>query len=419
MTVNSPMKKSNAENCQLIYIGLVAIQFGIQPFLTETFIPNNVIKSSIVLLQELIKGICCIIMLLFTQNIQTLFNEWTFSNSLRIALLPSFIYCTQGILIFYAYQNIDPLLFNLINQTKFIFACIFLKLILNKSQLQTKRKLFSFLLLFVASIILTIDSFNAKIDIYTKNARYGLIALITAAILSGLAGTLTQKALQTNSTNTNSRNSFLFSAELAVYGICCTFFRLFVIELVIPYVNIVSDNALSLDSMSIIKHGFLYNFQLSALIPIISNALGGIGIGLITKYSSVLHKNYSTMLGILLTGAIRLILYSKPISIAMYICLPLVIISLWLNSAVNTDVIINKTSLVKVSGFLFLLGVTVYMYNFYNIGPSNNLYSTIVDQNVKYDNVAEVLMNSNVSNKSVHLIKEHKYSNETYSINTH
>ena len=68
------------------------------------------------------------------------------------------------------------------------------------------------------------------------------------------------------------------------------------------------------------------------LIPITVNAMGGIGIGLITKYLSVIHKSYAMIFGILLNGVFRLILHSTPMSNAMYVAVPMVMVSLWLNA---------------------------------------------------------------------------------------
>eukprot|EP00483_Globobulimina_turgida_P013301 UN13325 len=123
--------------------------------------------------------------------------------------------------------------------------------------------------------------------------------------MSGLAGTLTQKALQAEKC---ARNSLLFSMELAVYGVIFSVFRLYM------------ESFFSIfDGILIYENGFLSNLEFTVLIPISVNAIGGIGVGLITKYTSVIHKSYALIVGILLSGIFRHVLYLTPMSKAMYI----------------------------------------------------------------------------------------------------
>lgn len=139
--------------------------------------------------------------------------------------------------------------------------------------------------------------------------------------MSGLAGTLTQKALQAEK---QARNSLLFSVELAFYGVIFSFGRLYI------------ENMFDiLDGELISQYGFFNNLESTVLIPITVNAIGGIGVGLITKYTSVIHKSYAMIFGILLSGVFRNMLYSTPMSKVMYIAVPMVMVSLYLNADPN------------------------------------------------------------------------------------
>eukprot|EP01084_Bolivina_argentea_P248243 415217_1 len=311
---------ASAEFMATFALSLVSFQVGIQPFLTEKYVPRNGIKSSIVIIQEIVKAICCFIVLIVSGNLFNVMSQWTYHSSLRVALIPAIIYCLQNVLAYYAYLQLDPLTYNLINQSKILFAAIFIKLILNKTP--TVRQMIALSILFLSSILLTIDitsSTTQKQNEKTgKNSFYGLIAIIIASISSGLAGTLTQKALQAEKLP---RNSILFSVELAVYGIIFSLFRL--------YVESMFD---ILDGKLIYENGFLINLETTVLIPITVNAIGGIGVGLITKYTSVIHKSYAMIFGILLSGIFRSFLLSTPMSNAMYIAVPMVMFSLWLNA---------------------------------------------------------------------------------------
>lgn len=146
-------------------LSLVSVQVGVQPFLTEKYVPRDGIKSSIVIIQEFVKTFCCFIVLLVTGQLIPVISSWSFESSIRVALVPAIIYCIQNVLAYYAYLQLDPLTYNLINQSKIIFAAIFLKLILNKTP--TKRQLLALSILFMSSILLTIDTTSSndrKID---------------------------------------------------------------------------------------------------------------------------------------------------------------------------------------------------------------------------------------------------------------
>lgn len=66
-----------------------------------------------------------------------------------MAALPSVIYAIQNVLIQFAYQNLSSLTFTTINQTKNIWAAVFLYFVMGRTQ--TKVQMFSLCLLFVAA----------------------------------------------------------------------------------------------------------------------------------------------------------------------------------------------------------------------------------------------------------------------------
>eukprot|EP00485_Elphidium_margaritaceum_P024271 CAMPEP_0202712804 /NCGR_PEP_ID=MMETSP1385-20130828/45992_1 /ASSEMBLY_ACC=CAM_ASM_000861 /TAXON_ID=933848 /ORGANISM="Elphidium margaritaceum" /LENGTH=324 /DNA_ID=CAMNT_0049372963 /DNA_START=35 /DNA_END=1009 /DNA_ORIENTATION=+ len=298
---------------------LVSIQFGIQPFLTDKYVPKNGITSSIVLIQECIKIVGCALVLLLSGQMSQIACSWTLRSSLQVSLIPAIIYGMQNVLAFYAYLQLDPLIFNLINQSKIIFAAIFLKLILDKTP--TLRQIFALSILFVCSLFLAIDAKSnsrKQFDEADRDTTSGLIAVCIASIMSGLAGTLSQKALQAQN---EPRNSLLFSIELALYGILFSALRLYAED----WLNI-------WDGELIATRGFFHQLDYTVLIPVTVSSVGGIGVGLIAKYTSIIHKSYAIICGILLSGVLRWWLYATPMSSTMYIAIPMVMFSLYLNA---------------------------------------------------------------------------------------
>ena len=61
-------------------------------------------------------------------------STWKFKDSVKMAGLPALIYSVQNVLAQVAYQNLDGLTFNIINQTKTLFAAICLFLIMGRRQ---------------------------------------------------------------------------------------------------------------------------------------------------------------------------------------------------------------------------------------------------------------------------------------------
>ena len=280
-----------------VAIFAVSLQFGFQPFLNQYLLSPTGIKSIIVIIQEIFKSVCCLVVLIITGELGECLKGLDFHESVRVAALPSIIYSIQNVIAFFAYQNLDPLTFNLINQSKVIFAAIFLYFILNIKQ--SKRQLIALIILFGVSIMLTLDtattytdnsdttdniittttnnnncnininnsdtnniimdstssgnvsciaeidniisaSNNANINSLLndsnlideqndnnilsydfgssigKNETHGLIGVLIASMLSGVAGTLVQKALQSQS---KSRHTLLFTTELAFFSL--------------------------------------------------------------------------------------------------------------------------------------------------------------------------------------------------------
>merc|ERR1712154_190691 len=60
--------------------------------------------------------------------------------------------------------------------------------------------------------------------------------------------------------------------------------------------------------------------------------IGGIGVGLIMKYTSVINQSYAMIFGILLSGMLRSLLYLTPISNTMYIAMLMVMFSFYWNT---------------------------------------------------------------------------------------
>jgi UDP-sugar transporter A1/2/3 len=105
--------------------------------------------------------------------------------------------------------------------------------------------------------------------------RVGVAAIMFASMLSGLSTALTQHALQGQD-----RNSFLFSAELAVFGIIFLLLKMAVSG---------SFSALTLADFA--------GWTWLSCVPVVSQALGGLIVGLVTKHAGGVLKGFALIAG--------------------------------------------------------------------------------------------------------------------------
>lgn len=157
-------------------------------------------------------------------------RSWTLRGSLAAAAFPAAGYALQSWLSQLAYTNLDSLTFNLLNQTKTLFAALCLYLVMGKKQ--SHQQLFALSLLLGAALLLNVVDGNsgesggtggetdpfaseaAEAEAISTRLWLGILPVMLAALLSGFLGAVTQRTLQRDG-----RDTSLLSLELAVYGV--------------------------------------------------------------------------------------------------------------------------------------------------------------------------------------------------------
>jgi UDP-sugar transporter A1/2/3 len=119
-----------------------------------------------------------------------------------------------------------------------------------------------------------------------RHFTHGVAPILLASFISGLAGALSQKNLQAVG---GGRNAYLFSMELCA----ATSLILGASLLVTP------------DGEAIAKRGFWDGWTVNTLIPIFTNSVGGITVGLVTKHAGSVRKGFALIFGIFLSGIIQ------------------------------------------------------------------------------------------------------------------
>ena len=172
-----------------------------------------------------------------------------------------------------ANQNVAPLTFNVLNQTKTLSASLYCYLLMGK--VQSKLQMLS---------LLSPNSYNQQ-----HLQGIGAELVLLASFISGLAGALVQKNLQSGTTFGGGRISYLFTIELCVASII-----------------VLCTSMLKSDGKGIRSEGFFQNWTPQTLITIFTNAAEGrIVVGLVTKYAGAVKKGFALIFGLLLSGILQ------------------------------------------------------------------------------------------------------------------
>lgn len=295
----------------LIFMALLAVQFGIQPIVTQKYTSNKIIKSTVVFTQETVKLIIGVVGIsLGRTSWSDVTSGWTIMSWLRLALLPATIYLIQNMCSLLAYQNLDAITYNVLNQTKTLSAALSCYLIMKKKQ--STVQMMALLLLLMSALVMEkivpldkmLPSYwmsdnssaggdddngtnNVMSNLSPRHFSHGVLPIMVASLLSGLAGAITQKSLQVGN-----RNALLFTVELCVASI---------LLLLTSFVT-------SEDGKQIRERGFFDEWTLFTLVPILTNSAGGILVGLVIKYAGTVRKGFALIFGILLSGIVQSIL---------------------------------------------------------------------------------------------------------------
>jgi len=327
-------------------MALLSLQFGLQPLLVRRFTPASINKSTVIFTQEIIKLVISIYAYLGSTTREQRGTDWgdggrpnLVARQLAIAGLPAALYCVQNLVSLLAYQNLDPVAFNVLNQTKTLSAALCCYLVLGSRQSGVQIAALGLLLgaalvlekILPVSVLLpglgggfssgvsaatgAIDSGIGSAGLMAtlgnmvtsltsggmaRRVTHGVLPILLASFLSGLAGALVQKAVQGGgrqirrlreghqpSTN-KPKNFYLFSTELGIASI---------------FLLLVSF-AFSGDGRRIASHGFFHGWTPATLLPILTQSFGGICVGLVTKHAGSVRKGFALIFGMLLSGMV-------------------------------------------------------------------------------------------------------------------
>eukprot|EP00945_MAST-04E_sp_MAST-4E-sp1_P003473 g3473.t1 len=296
----------------------LALQFGCQPLSTKAFVDPGAHKPTLVLLCEVLKAIFAIVLFCVDGDAtarRRALKNWSLLQTVTFAGVPAAVYAFQNIMIQIAYQNTDPLLFNLLNQTKIVFTAAMVYVLMGKTQ--SFGQCVALAMLVAVGVLLSLpEDATDLLKVGTGNDfMNGIVPCLVACVCSGFASAYSQKVMS----GTTKRNAYLFSAELSV---CSS-------------LVLVASNSYSLFGRGG-GAGFASSFNfldlrgltMMTLIPLVTNASGGIFVGQVTKHAGSVRKVFCVVGGIFTTAIVRLLLFDDPVNPKIFACIPVVLFSL-------------------------------------------------------------------------------------------
>ncbi|KAL3938681.1 MAG: hypothetical protein SGBAC_006454 [Bacillariaceae sp.] len=349
----------------ILFMSLLAVQFGIQPVLVRKFAPRGICKSSVVMTQEFTKGIIALGAFYGSTcpNMRQFeISRLSLKSWLTMAGIPAAIYTVQNLASLLAYQNLEALTFNVLNQTKTLSAALCCFLVMGNKQ--SKVQSFSLVMLLLSALVIEkVVSYGSIAAILGNGVStmmptgrrftHGVLPCLFASFLSGLAGALTQKNLQGVSKKKNNKNKTAVAVAVAETTTATKPNNkpinpyLFSMELTAASVLVLTTSLFfSKDGQQISQHGFFHLWTPKTMIPILTNSFGGILVGLVTKHAGSVRKGFALIFGILLSGFLQA--GSHGISLAQIVGGLLAATSLWMHSCSSRST--RSSSMPKLAG---------------------------------------------------------------------
>lgn len=309
---------------------LLAVQIGVQPLLMGWYARDaSDVKLRVGVVEMMKLGIAVIPLAVGGKLVQEL-RDWKIGVALQTTAVPALIYALQNYLNLSAVVLLDGVTFNVLNQTKIIWTAVLVYWMLGRAQ--TRMQVLALAILCGAAVVMTVPSSKAKMnaaasgsssDSYAATNDHdqeadaailsGVYQALTAAVLSALAGTIIQRALQMQK-----RNAYMVTMELSVVG---------------QLMLVVWALGASLWSRSSFgeRHDTptaLHNRQLAETEPgvwsgwtpmtffaLFCQAIGGVIVGFVIKHCGNVQKSFAVVLGMVISAGLEHVCNGKPFGI--------------------------------------------------------------------------------------------------------
>ncbi|RLN59986.1 hypothetical protein BBJ28_00001368 [Nothophytophthora sp. Chile5] len=309
---------------------LLTLQVGVQPLLMGWYASNARDVRLRVGVVEALKLLLALVPLICARGEDGLaaqLKDWRMRTALATTALPALIYVLQNLLNHAAVVVLDGVTFNVLNQTKIIWTALLVYLLLGKRQ--SPAQMAALALLSVSAVLMTASSSSAteteepvagpeERQARTDAAEFtGMYQALLGAILSALAGSIIQRALQRER-----RNQYMVTVELSVLGQV----TLVALALVQDGLLRASGDGDSEDSATPMG-GMWEGWSALTLVALLCQALGGVLVGFVIRDCGNVEKSFAVVGGMGLTALLESQFNGKPFGHQALVAMALVAIS--------------------------------------------------------------------------------------------
>lgn len=297
-----------------LLLGVLSVQIGFQPLLMGWYAKEATNVSLRVGVIEFMKFFMALLPLALRGELCPELKKWSFHNALQTTAAPALIYVLQNYLNQSAVVVLDGVTFNILNQTKIIWTALLVYLMLRRYQ--SRQQIVALTILCAAAVLMTTSSSKSskseQANGITDAAFFtGAYQALIAAILSALAGTIIQRALQNQK-----RNAYVVTIELSVLG-----------ELTILLWSLTSGVGLmSKPNASTEVHGLTTHntsghdssvgmwdgWTAMTFFTLLCQATGGMVVGFVIKYCGNVEKSFAVVFGMIITALLENQYNGKP-----------------------------------------------------------------------------------------------------------
>jgi UDP-sugar transporter A1/2/3 len=226
--------------------------------------------------------------------------------------VPAILYTVQTTLVYLAISNLDAAVFQVTFQIKILTTAIFTVLLLNRSLRGVQWASLFILITGISIIQIQSVKSSSSTDDKNKNPLFGLICVIMACVLSGLAGVYFEKILKNSKVSIWVRN-----IQLGLFGSS--------FALVTVYLS---------DFEAVKAKGFFFGYNTLVWINILVQAGGGLLVAIVIKYADNILKGFATSIAIIISCLASAYLFGTVIDLVFTIGTFLVVLSVVLYSYV-------------------------------------------------------------------------------------
>jgi UDP-galactose transporter len=236
-------------------------------------------SQSGVIVQEVIKGTICALVLLRSGGVRALRAALRPTREAFQTALPALLFLAQNNLQYLAAKHLDATIFAVLFQLKTLATALLSVLVLGK-RLGPAQWLALFILVGgAACMVLDQDELDAGADAGGRSVATGVVAVVTSCVFSGLSGVYFEKILKDSTVSLAARN-----VQLACYS--CA------IGLTTWYQSGGSPSQ------------FFSGYSTCVWLAICNNALGGLLVAAVVKYADNILKNFANTLAIVNTTVV-------------------------------------------------------------------------------------------------------------------